>query len=346
MSANERKAQLSLFRFSCEDWDRTSDLRVMSPTSYRCSTSRCKTRVLQLRCQIIKFDSVDLGMIKNIINSLSLLLLLITAFSCGSKIKQQDDELYSQHLQRKVRLTIISTPLQDDKTDLNLLILNDGQEAGQFFVKEILDSLYDKKLIKPLLIVAVHAGDRMKEYGVADQPDYLKRGDKADNYDKFINNELYPFAKKNATVRKFKSVAIAGCSLGGLSAFDIAWNRADKIDKVGVFSGSFWWRDKDVKDPDYSDDKNRIIISKIKSSRKKPVLKYWFYAGEKEEDSDRDKDGIIDVLDDTKDLIDLLKNKNICLPDDIRFTEDLNGKHDYGAWKKQLPGFLIWAFGK
>ena len=37
----------------CEDWDRTSDLRVMSPTSYRCSTSRCKTKVLRLRCQII-----------------------------------------------------------------------------------------------------------------------------------------------------------------------------------------------------------------------------------------------------------------------------------------------------
>ena len=30
--------------FCCEGWDRTSDLRVMSPTSYRCSTSRygCK----------------------------------------------------------------------------------------------------------------------------------------------------------------------------------------------------------------------------------------------------------------------------------------------------------------
>ena len=27
--------------FCCEGWDRTSDLRVMSPTSYRCSTSRC-----------------------------------------------------------------------------------------------------------------------------------------------------------------------------------------------------------------------------------------------------------------------------------------------------------------
>lgn len=285
-------------------------------------------------------------MSKKYVLPLTLVLLLLTAISCQSKIKQQDDELYSRHLQRQVKLTIISTPMPADKTELNLLILNDGQDMGQFKVKEIVDSLYKKNLIKPLLIVGVHAGDRMQEYGVAEYPDFLKRGDKADSYDAFINNELYPFAKKNATVRKFKTVAIAGCSQGGLSAFDIAWNRADKIDKAGVFSGSFWWRDKDDKAADYSDDKNRIILTKLKASRKKPALKYWFYAGNKEETGDRDKDSIIDVVDDTKDLMELIKNKNVCLPEDIRFVQDANGKHDYDAWSKQLPAFLIWAFGK
>lgn len=273
-------------------------------------------------------------------------LLLISAFACKSKIKQQDDELYSRHLQRQVKLTIISTPMPDDKNELNLLLLNDGQDMGQFRIRDIVDSLYRKGLIKPLLVVGIHAGDRMKEYGVAEYPDFMKRGDKAAYYDAFINNELYPYAKKKATVRKFRSVVIAGCSMGGLSAFDIAWNRADKVDKVGVFSGSFWWRDKDDKAADYSDEKNRIILTKLNASRKKPGLKYWFYAGDKEEAGDRDKDGIIDVVDDTKDLIELIKNKNVCLPDDITLNEDANGKHDYQSWSKQLPGFLIWAFGK
>jgi enterochelin esterase-like enzyme len=285
-------------------------------------------------------------MIKKTQYLLIALLLMVTAFACKSKIKQKDDELYSRHLQRQVKLTIITTPMPSDKTELNLLILNDGQEMGQFRVKEIIDSLYKKKLIKPLLIVGVHAGDRMKEYGVSDNPDYLKRGDKAGYYDAFINDELYPYVKKMATVRKFKSVAIAGCSQGGLSAFDIAWNRADKIDKVGVLSGSFWWRDKDDKAADYSDDKNRIMLNKIRSSRKKPALTYWFYTGGKEETGDRDKDSIIDVVDDTRDLVELIKNKNICLPDDIRLMEDANGKHDYESWSKQLPAFLIWAFGR
>jgi hypothetical protein len=52
------------------------------------------------------------------------------------------------------------------------------------------------------------------------------------------------------------------------------------------------------------------------------------------------------VVDDTKDLIELINSKHVCLPDDIRFVEDANGKHDQDTWSKQLPAFLIWAFGK
>lgn len=276
----------------------------------------------------------------------TLLLLLLISFGCKKKIKQQEDEIYSRHLQRHVKLTIISTPMPEDKSQLNLLLINDGQDLQQFRIKEIVDSLYRKKAIQPLLVVGIHAGDRMKEYGVAGIPDYKNNGGKADKYAAFIDDELYPFAKKKAGVRKFKSVVMAGSSLGGLSAFDIAWNNADKIDKVGVFSGSFWWRDKDAAAPDYADDKDRIIMNKIRSSKKKPHLQYWFYAGGKEEDGDRDKDGIIDVVDDTRDLIELIKTKNVCSPDDIIYKEVASGKHEYSSWSQQLSAFLLWAFGK
>ncbi len=259
-------------------------------------------------------------------------------------VKQKDDELYSRHLQRKVKLTVIFTPIPNDKSQLNLLILNDGQDIEKFRVKEITDSLYKKKLIAPLVIVAVDAGDRMQEYGVADKPDFDGRGARAGYYDAFINDELYFYAKKEAGVRKFNSVAIAGCSMGGLSAFDIAWNHPEKIDKVGVFSGSFWWRDKSTSDSTYSDETNRIMYAKLKASRKKPKLQYWFYAGTGEETSDRDKDGIIDVVDDTKDIIALIQRKNICAPGDIVYKEVKDARHDYPYWSAVLPDFLMWAF--
>ena len=270
--------------------------------------------------------------------------IMVTA-GCKRSVKERSDEIYSRHLQRHFKLSIISTPMPTSKSDMNLLLLNDGQDMKKLRVKEIVDSLYRKKLIQPLLIIGIHAGDRMQEYGIAGYPDYKNNGSKASGYAQFIDDELYPYVKKKAVLRKFNSVVMAGCSLGGLSAFDIAWDHADKIDKVGVFSGSFWWRDKDAAATDYSDDKNRIIINKIRSSRKKPHLQYWFYAGGKEETADRDKDGLTDVVDDTKDLAELIKNKNVCSADDIVYTEDINGIHDYISWSHWFAVFLVWAFG-
>ena len=274
-----------------------------------------------------------------------MLTLLIIGTNCTKKIKQQEDEIYSRHLQEHIKLTIISTPIPETKNEMNLLILNDGQDADKFRIKVIVDSLYRKKLIAPLLVVAVHAGKREEWYGVAGKPDFENRGKRADKYAAFIDNELYPYIKKNAGVRSFKSVVLAGASLGGLSAMDIAWNNADKIDRVGVFSGSFWWRDKDQVDIAYSDAANRILLSSIQQSRKRPHLKYWMYAGLQEEKSDRDKDGIIDVVDDTKDLLQIIKNKKVCAASDIVYVESPNGQHDFASWSKALPGCLLWAFG-
>ena len=229
---------------------------------------------------------------------------------------------------------------------MNLLLLNDGQDVDQFRVAAIIDSLYRKQALKPLLIVGIHAADRMAEYGVAELPDYNNNGGKASKYAAFIENELYPYARKKAGVRKFKSVVIAGCSLGGLSAMDFAWDHADKIDKVGIFSGSFWWRDIDAADPSYSDEKNRIMLNKIRSSRKRPKLQYWFFAGAKEETADRDQDGVIDVIDDTRDLIQVIQDKKLAGSSDIQYVEDPEGTHDYQTWSRHLAEFLLWAFGK
>ena len=271
---------------------------------------------------------------------------LILLAGCRSKIKENKDEVYSRHLQKHINLTVISTSVPEDKNNFNLLLLNDGQDIEKSGIKNIIDSLKKKKLIQPLVVVAINAFDRMQEYGVAGNPDYQGNGASAEKYSNFIINELLPFIKKQSGVRKFNSVTIAGYGLGGLSAFDVAWDHADKIDRVGVFSGSLGISSKEKNDPSYSDDKNRILINKIRSSRKRPHLKYWFYAGGNEETSDRDKDGIINVVDDTRDLIDLIKKKKVCPPEDIIYTEIKEGKGNYDSWRKISPQFIIWAVGK
>ena len=143
--------------------------------------------------------------------SLSSMLACILLTSCHKKIKQQEDEIYSRHLQEHIKLTIISTPMPDDKKEMNLLLLNDGQDVDKLRVREITDSLYKKKLIEPLLIVAIHAGNRMQDYGVGGFADYANNGSRADKYDAFIADELYAFAKKKAGVRKFRLINILMC---------------------------------------------------------------------------------------------------------------------------------------
>jgi enterochelin esterase-like enzyme len=73
--------------------------------------------------------------------------LLLTA--CGLEIKETKDSIYSRHLQKDIDLTIISTPVPKEKNSFNLLLLNDGQDIESLRVKEIIDSLYRKKLLQP-----------------------------------------------------------------------------------------------------------------------------------------------------------------------------------------------------
>ena len=269
---------------------------------------------------------------------------VIFIFCACNKIKQIDDNLYSRHLQRNVKLCILYTPPPSDRSLYNLLILNDGQDINALRVKKTMNSLYKSGKILPLVVIGVEAGDRFQEFGVTDKPDYQGLGSKATFYDAFINNELFPYAKKESGVRKFQSVVIAGWSLGGLSALDIAWNHPDKFNKVGIFSGSFWLRDKALEDSSYSDEKNLIMYYKLKNSRKKPDLKYWFYAGALEEKTIRLKDTIVDVIHDTKDIISLLKQKNVVAPGGVVYIESATGMHNNSSWRAVFPEFLLWAF--
>ncbi|WP_439694722.1 alpha/beta hydrolase [Mucilaginibacter sp. AW1-7] len=248
-------------------------------------------------------------------------------------------------LKREVLCTLLIPDEQEIAEQLNLLLLNDGQELENLSLNQTLEQLYNANRIKPLLVAAVHAGeDRLQEYGVAGRPDFKKRGAKADIYTQFIITELLPQIKAGTDIHEFESTAFAGFSLGGLSAFDICWNNADVFDKVGVFSGSFWWRSKDLA-KGYTDN-DRIAHTLIRETEGKPGLKFWLQTGTKDETSDRNKNGIIDAIDDTIDLIKELEAKGYSRPADIQYVEVVGGSHNTETWGRVMGKFLCWAFGR
>jgi len=262
----------------------------------------------------------------------------------GITVAENKITIKSDLLKRDVVCTLLMP--EDNITEpLSLLLLNDGQEASDLKLKEMLEDLYDRNCINPVLVVAVHAGDeRQQEYGTAGKPDFKKRGSKATLYNDFVKSELLPSIKKYTGIEHFGTTAFAGFSLGGLSAFDISWNNPGLFNKTGVFSGSFWWRSRDLA-KGYTD-ADRIMHGIVRNTVQKPGLKIWLQTGTKDETSDRNKNGIIDSIDDTVDLIKELEQKGFQRPDDIQYLEMVGGSHNTETWARAMPKFLTWAFGR
>jgi predicted alpha/beta superfamily hydrolase len=252
--------------------------------------------------------------------------------------------LYSEYLEREVTIDIYMPVEFQPYEQLSLLLINDGQDLPKMPFDEILDGLLAEKQIEPLICVAIHCGpDRKMEYGTAYAADYKGRGAKAGMYTKFVFDELLPFVRKTCQIPSFKDKSFAGFSLGALSAMDIVWNHPTEFNRVGIFSGSLWWRRKGYEDG-YEDEKDRLMHLQIRKGGFYPWLRTFIQCGLLDEADDRNNNGIIDSIDDALDLIVELKAKGYT-DAHIHYLELEDGKHDVPTWAKAFPDFLKWGWG-
>ena len=250
----------------------------------------------------------------------------------------------SAHLQREVIIDLYLPPAEQDKNSTSLLLINDGQDLPKFQFDSMLSELYESKKIKPLFCVGIHCGpDRKMEYGAASILDFKGRGAKAKAHQDFVFKELLPFIN-SIWGSGFKEKAYAGFSLGGLSALDTVWHYPNIFSKTGVFSGSLWWRLKDLNNG-YNEETDRIIHKLIREGEYKPGLKFYFTTGSHDEKADRNNNGIIDSIDDTLGLIDELEKKGYKSEGDIHYVNYEDGKHDVKTWGRAMPAFLKWGWG-
>lgn len=251
----------------------------------------------------------------------------------------------SEYLEREVTIDVY-LPLQyQPHEQLSLLLINDGQDLPKMPFDEILDGLTAAGKIAPMICVAIHCGpDRKMEYGTAYAADYKGRGAKAGLYTKFIFDELLPFVRKTCQIPSFKDKSFAGFSLGALSAMDIVWNNPSEFNRVGIFSGSLWWRRKGYEDG-YEDEKDRLMHLQIRKGGFYPWLRTFIQCGLLDEAADRNNNGVIDSIDDALDLIVELKAKGYT-DEHIHYLELEEGKHDVATWAKAFPVFLKWGWGR
>lgn len=230
---------------------------------------------------------------------------------------------------------------------ISLLLVNDGQDLEAMGFDKMMGYLLQTEEINPLMVVGIHCGeDRIQEYGMITGPDFKGRGSKAALYNRFIFEELLPYIYSQFKIAEFKERVFAGFSLGGLSALDIVWNHPGVFSKVGVFSGSLWWRSKDKSLKDYNESTDRMMHRQVRAGQYHPGLKFFFQCGMLDESEDRNKNGVIDSIDDTIDLMRELLAKGYLEPKDMYYLQTPDGRHDVRTWAKTLPKFLKWAFGK
>ena len=256
-------------------------------------------------------------------------------------LRERTHVLKSLFLGRDVKIRVLLPPYYAVTllVQYPLVLLNDGQDFESLGLADRLSAAYRQNNLTHRIVVGVEADEnRMREYGSLRATGPNGYGDKAKIYSRFVIEELMPFLRKQYRLRQErKHMAIGGFSLGGLSAFDIAWHHETQFGAVGCFSGSFWWRSGPYNP--YAPDANRIVIDYISSAPRAADLAYYFMAGTIEEESDRNGNGIIDVIDDTQDVIKGLKSKGIARQR-IFWNLVEGGKHDQATWGPQVIHFL------
>lgn len=263
------------------------------------------------------------------------------------EVLMEQYELPSAHLNRIVSIDLYSSSSVGYSDQVQLLFVNDGQDLRTMNFKDILLHADMEMELSPIVVVAIHCGeDRINEYGTICSPDYKGRGSKAPLYEHFMLHELIPFILGKFSGRRISSLSIAGFSLGGLSAMDLCWNHPELFGKVGIFSASLWWRSKDHLDKTYQPWIDRIMHAQIRNGQYRPGLKFFFQCGEMDEAEDRNRNGVIDSIDDTIDLMRELLSKGYREGEDMVYYQMPDGKHDVATWARAWPMFLKAFFRK
>lgn len=260
-------------------------------------------------------------------------------------LKVEHHFIQSAFLERQVVMDTYCPQHIVDPSALSLLLINDGQDLAKMHFAALFGGLMETNQVLPLLCVGIHAGpDRKVEYGTAKVLDFAGRGAKAAAYHQFVLEELLPYLHVHYRMETFRTIGVAGFSLGGLSALDLVWRYPKIFSIAGVFSGSLWWRSRDLNDG-YNEDADRIMHSLIRKGRYHRGLRFYFTTGSLDETADRNNNGIIDSIDDTLGLIEELKRKGYS-GTAIEYVNYEDGRHDVETWGRAMPRFLLWGWSK
>ncbi len=253
-----------------------------------------------------------------------------------------------------------------------VLYVNDGQDRETVHLRQTLQELIAQGAIRAPIVVAIDMPrDRMGAYGLSDREHgtnvvaktrYGGIGTQAHAYSEWVAHTLVPAIDARYRTRTTPDArAVLGWSLGGLNAFNLAWQYPEVFAVAGAFSPSFWPA-SDTTD-DASMQRTRMAQRIVDTGPVRVGARWFLAVGTDEESSDRDGDGINDAIDDTRDFIDGWQSDAGGMKGlrQLGYSVNLDhathpsradaalyllpgGHHNQASWALMLPQFLRWAY--
>ena len=221
------------------------------------------------------------------------------------------------------------------------LYLHDGQnvfdvETSAFGVEwgvdETAERLIQEGKIESLIVVAVaNTPQRIALYTPFADP--LEGGGGGSLYLDFLTEELKPWIDANyLTSPRAQETAVAGSSLGGLSALYLGWTRPDVFGMVAALSPSLWWSE-------------RGLITRIAQDQGSTLpWRIYLDMGLEESFADHDEDGVPDLIDDLRALRAVLLSKGYGLNHNLFYREVPGAAHDERSWAGRVADVLSALF--
>jgi predicted alpha/beta superfamily hydrolase len=218
----------------------------------------------------------------------------------------------------------------------SILYMHDGQNifdgatsfipGKEWQVDETAERLIRDGQIEPVIIVAVYNGgvDRAHEYTPIRDPKFNGgMGGGADDYGRFLVEELKPFIDKTYRTRKeAEHTGLGGSSFGGLVTLHLGLRYPTVFGCLAVLSPSVWWG-------------QRYLLHAVNGIKKKPSLKIWVDIGTKEGGK---------ALEDARALRDALIGQGWSLEKDLTYREAEGAVHDEAAWAQRVEPILRFLY--